>query len=250
MKRPFKTISRAAVVLAVAGLSACGGNQSAVIEGSIAGAEGKTVYLQRFENGRTMNTDSAVVGADGKFSIVPNPTLDYNFFRLFVDPQNSLVFIGDSVSGIELNATYGAFESERTLKGNGDSELLFGFYDKVRPMVEQEMELSKKTKDVSVSSEERSQALSQLVELRKTKRQTCLEFVEQNSGSPAAMAALEELNFSEDKAAYEKVLAGLKGRFDHTVYYNLQTPNAKKSSKANRRRTVCTPPEWMLPTLQ
>lgn len=234
MKRPFKTISRAAVVLAVAGLSACGGNQSAVIEGSIAGAEGKTVYLQRFENGRTMNTDSAVVGADGKFSIVPNPTLDYNFFRLFVDPQNSLVFIGDSVSGIELNATYGAFESERTLRGNRDSELLFGFYDKVRPMVEQEMELSKKTKDASVSSEERSQALSQLVELRKTKRQTCLEFVEQNSGSPAAMAALEELNFSEDKAAYEKVLAGLKGRFDHTVYYKRLTDqfaNAERQEK-------------------
>lgn len=231
--RTMHSLSTALIFSAVL-LASCGGNQTAVIDGTISGAEGKTVFLQRFENGRTLNTDSSVVAADGSFSIVPSPALDHNFFRLFVDAQNSIVFIGDSVSGIQFTATYGAFESERKVKGNRDSELLFGFYDKVRPMVEQEQELSKKTKNPSVSSEERSQALSQLVELKKAKREACLQFIEQNPGSPAAMAALEELNFNEDKAAYQKVLDGLKGTFDHTVYYKRlvdQFANAERQEK-------------------
>ena len=219
MTRSFITMRFAAVALTASLLSACEGNQKAVIQGTFAGAEGKTVYLQRLENGRYLNTDSAVVAANGSFSIVPNPTLDYNIFKLFVDPKNTLEFIGDSVSSIEITATYGAFESKRSLKGNRDSELLFGFYDTVLPMVEEELALSKKTKDARVSSEERSQALRQLVELKKTKRNTCLEFVEQNADSPAALAALELLDMKADKAAFEKVLNGLKGRFDHTLIY-------------------------------
>lgn len=238
MTRPQNTLVITAIALLSLLFASCGGKESAVIDGTISGADGKTVYLQRFDKGRTVNTDSSFIASDGSFRIAPNPALDYNFYRLYIDAQNSIVFIGDSISDITVEASYGAFESDRKVSGNRHSELLFGFYDKVRPMVEQEKELSKKTKNPSLSSEERSQALGQLVELKKLKREACLEFVESNAGSPAAMAALEELNINEDKAAYQKVLDGLKGVFDHTVYYQRlrdQFANADRQEQMRNR---------------
>jgi thiol-disulfide isomerase/thioredoxin len=57
--------------------------------------------------------------------------------------------------------------------------------------------------------------------LKREKREKCLAFIDQNANSPAVLAALEELNISQDVDAYKKVRDGLKGVFDHTTYYKM-----------------------------
>jgi thiol-disulfide isomerase/thioredoxin len=223
---------------------ACGSDSQPVIEGRIVGAEGSTVYLQRFVNRNAVTTDSVTIATDGKFRIVPTEQLDKNFYRLLLDKERSLVFIADSLSRIYIETDAADFNGKQRIKGQPDSELLFDFYRKVRPIVARENELRKVSRGAEFSSEERSQAMNELVELMKEKRNICLEFVETNATSPAALAALEELNIAQDAEAYKKVLDGLKGSFDHTVYYEMvkeqliaaQRQEQLKKNPANQAR--------------
>lgn len=207
-------------VFIVALLASCG-DGTAAIEGKIKGGEGKTVYLQRFNNATSATSDSAIISSNGSFRIVPGQKLDKNFYRLMLDRERTLVFIADSLSTVYLEADYNDFDNNRSARGNRDTELLFDFYGKVRPIVQREEELRKVSRGSEYSSEERSQALNQLVDLMKEKRSICLDFIDKNASSPASLAALEELNISQDLDAYKKVIDGLKGSFDHTVYYRM-----------------------------
>lgn len=207
-------------IISVVLFAACGQDKAAV-SGSIKGADGKTVFLQRFENNKPINIDSAIVETGGQFKMANASFPDLNFYRLFMDKQRSFVFIADSASVLTIETDYDQFEENKTARGNTHTELLFGFYKDVRPMVEREKELREVTRSDTYSGEERSQALTQLVDLRKKKRETCLNFIDNNLGSPAILAALEELSIAQDKAVYKKAHESLKGVFDHTVYYTM-----------------------------
>ncbi len=207
-------------IISVVLFAACGQDKAAV-SGSIKGADGKTVFLQRFENNKPINIDSAIVETGGQFKMANASFPDLNFYRLFMDKQRSFVFIADSASVLTIETDYDQFEENKSARGNTHTELLFGFYKDVRPMVEREKELREVTRSDTYSGEERSQALTQLVDLRKKKRETCLNFIDNNLGSPAILAALEELSIAQDKAVYKKAHESLKGVFDHTVYYTM-----------------------------
>lgn len=195
--------------------------EKAAVSGSIKGADGKTVFLQRFENNKPVTLDSAVIEKNGQFEMANAAFPDLNFYRLYMDKDRSFVFIADSASVITIETDFENFDDNKTARGNTHTEKLFAFYNDVRPMVERERELRQVTRGDSYSGEERSQALTQLVELRKKKREACLNFIDSNLGSPAILAALEELNIAQDKATYIKAHESLKGVFDHTVYYKM-----------------------------
>lgn len=201
-------------------MTACGQDKAAV-SGAIRGGEGKTVYLQQFENNKPVTVDSAVVENGGKFKMVNASFPDLNFYRLFVDKERSFVFIADSTTVMTIETDYDQFDENKTARGNKHTELLFGFYQEVRPLVERERSLREVTRGDQYSGEERSQALTQLVDLRKKKREACLNFIDANLGSPAILAALEELNIAQDKAIYKKAHESLQGVFDHTVYFKM-----------------------------
>lgn len=208
--------------LALATLASCGGSMSETgISGKVEGAAGETVYLQRFVDNKAVFADSAVIGQDGSFKLQPGDPMELNFYRILLDEKRSLVFLTDSTESINISTKADDFDRAHKVSGSPHSELLFSFYDHVRPLVEQENELKGLTRGTAASEEERSQALSQLVELRKEKRNYCLEFIDQHNTSPASLAALEELNVAQDLDAFKKVREGLKGVFDHTNYFKM-----------------------------
>ncbi len=242
------------ITLAVILVACNTGGKQGTISGKITGAEGKTVYLQRFVNNRAIVSDSATVADDGRFSIAPSQGLELNFYRLYLDNDHAFVFITDSTQGIELETTYADFDAQKKATGSPQTEQLFGFYASVRPLVEKEMELREITRSTTASSEEKSQALSQSVELKREKREKCLAYIDQNASSPAVMAALEELNISQDLASYKKVRDGLKGVFDHTTYYTMlneqimqfERQEQAKVNPTNQPRTNATYSEGMV----
>lgn len=242
------------ITLAVVLIACNAGGKQGTISGKITGAEGKTVYLQRFVNNRAIVSDSATVGNDGSFSIAPSQGLELNFYRLYLDNDHAFVFITDSTQGVVLETTYADFDAQKKATGSPQTEQLFGFYASVRPLVEKEMELREITRSATASSEEKSQALSQSVELKREKREKCLAYIDQNASSPAVLAALEELNISQDLASYKKVRDGLKGVFDHTTYYKMlneqimqfERQEQAKANPTNQPRTNATYTEGMV----
>jgi thiol-disulfide isomerase/thioredoxin len=209
------------ITLAVVLIACNSGGKQGSISGKITGAEGKTVFLQRFVDNRAVLSDSATIASNGEFTLTPSEGLELNFYRLFLDNDRAFVFITDSTQALVLETTFADFDAQKKATGSPQTEQLFAFYASVRPIVEKELELRDITRSTSASSEDKSQALSQSVELKREKREKCLAFIDQNANSPAVLAALEELNISQDVDAYKKVRDGLKGVFDHTTYYKM-----------------------------
>lgn len=209
------------ITLAVVLIACNSGGKQGSISGKITGAEGKTVFLQRFVDNRAVLIDSATIASNGEFRLTPSEGLELNFYGLYLDNERALIFITDSTQALVLETSFADFDAQKKATGSPQTEQLFAFYTSVRPIVEQEVELRNITRSATASSEEKSQALSQSVELKREKREKCLAFIEQNSNSPAVLAALVELNISQDIAAYKKVRDGLKGVFDHTTEFKM-----------------------------
>jgi thiol-disulfide isomerase/thioredoxin len=222
-------------------LVACGGNADSNIYGTIEGAEGSSVYLQRFVNNRPVITDSAVVDPSGEFAFNLTTPLEFNFYRLMIDQEHALVVITDSTENLKLCTNLEGFDKEAKVTGSPNTSVLMQFYKEMRPIVEQQTKLKAQTQNASLSEEERAQAFSQQVDLNKSKREKCLAFIEKNISSPATLAALSELNMNQDLETYKKVRDGLKDNFGHSYYYKMvdtQIQNAGQQGKAREMNTV------------
>lgn len=222
-------------------LVACGGNSGSDIYGTISGAEGSTVYLQRFVNNRPVVTDSAIVDPNGKFAFNLTTPLEFNFYRLMIDQEHALVVITDSTEQLKLTTNLDGFDKEAQVDGSPNTEVLMQFYKEMRPLMEQQTKLKAQTQDPSLSEEERAQAFSQQVDLNKSKREKCLAFINGNINSPATLAALSELNMTQDIDTYKKVRDGLKSNFGHSYYYKMvdtQIRNADQQGKVRDMNTV------------
>ncbi|MFM7234991.1 MAG: DUF4369 domain-containing protein, partial [Flavobacteriales bacterium] len=87
----------------------CSSGSKGTIQGTIEGAQGKTIYLERFVNNRMLYTDSAVIGSDGSFLLKPSKPLELNYYRIVVDKENSLALITDSTEAPIVKAAIGDF---------------------------------------------------------------------------------------------------------------------------------------------
>ena len=120
--KSFSLAVSAALAIAIS-MTSCGG-QKGSLEGDISGAEGKTIYLERFVNNRMVFTDSTIIGSDGSFLISPSKPLELNYYRLVIDKDNSIALITDSTESPSLKATYGDLEKSLSVCGSENSETL------------------------------------------------------------------------------------------------------------------------------
>lgn len=226
---------RIVALISIIGLTACGSMSTEKgITGKVTGAEGESIYLMRFVNNRPIPTDSAVIGDNGQFSIIPEEVMDFNFYQLMIDKERAMILITDSTESVKVETTSEDFGQNASVKGSPHTASLLAFYSDLRPLVEQIQELRGVANDATKTQEEKSQAFSQLVDLNNTKREKCLKFINDNSTSPATLAALSELNIKQDLETYKMVREGLKDSFGHTLYYkmiNQQIADSERKAK-------------------
>lgn len=102
-------ISRILAPLALAAvIAACSGGDSAPrwsVNGTLAGAEGENLLLQRFVAGRWVTIDSTRIAADGTFGI-SRARMDYpDFYRIGFEGGDPLYFPIDSTETVTVTAT-------------------------------------------------------------------------------------------------------------------------------------------------
>ncbi|MFN5621437.1 MAG: DUF4369 domain-containing protein, partial [Flavobacteriales bacterium] len=122
-------------------LSACTGGQKGSIEGKITGAEGKTIYLERFVNNRMVFTDSTVIGGDGSFILAPNKPLELNYYRLVLDKDHSIALITDSTESPSFKAEFTDLQKSLSVCGSEQSEVLHELESKCAPFDEKEADI-------------------------------------------------------------------------------------------------------------
>ncbi|MFM7309025.1 MAG: redoxin domain-containing protein [Flavobacteriales bacterium] len=92
-------------MLLMALLASCTKDPHGVLSGNITGAGGKKIYLQSLSNQPEL-LDSAMIGSDGTFSLIPSRGLRMDYYQLFIDQKHSLFIITDSTENIEFNGDF------------------------------------------------------------------------------------------------------------------------------------------------
>lgn len=111
-----------AAAIAATMLSACGDNHTGwSIDGNIADADGATLAVETFSNGRWVVVDSVATDADGDFCYnAPAPAPYPEIMRLSLD-GSSIYFPVDSVDCLHVTTSRGDFAGNYTLEGSAQA---------------------------------------------------------------------------------------------------------------------------------
>ncbi len=235
----IQKITFALVLLGTASLfSACNdfANVTSGISGTIEGAEGETIYLQRFVNNKAIVTDSALIDEKGRFLIQPEEGLELNFYKLMLSDEQYIVLVTDSTEHLSIETSADQFEEKAKVKGSESTCSLLNFHRNLSERQEALMALKAKTNNPQLDESARQMAQKELIELAGLRRQECLSFIDNELPSPAVLAALSELDVNRDKEHFIKVREGLKNNFGHTYYYKMVDQQIQKTNQAKRDR--------------
>jgi len=193
---------------------------SNTISGTIEGAQGETIVLQRFLNNRPYATDSVALGSDGSFSITPSFSMPLDYYGLLLREANTfLILITDSTEDVVINSSVENFEHDSEFKGSKNSELLQTFYAKMKDFETNMSTLEEKIMQAKISGEGGEEFKGLAKEFKRDKRNYCTKFIRDNSPSPAILAALTELNINVDLPIFEKAHSELAPNFGHSYYH-------------------------------
>ena len=247
-----------ALLFAIAALG-CSSGPKGSIEGVIDGGAGKTIYLERFVNNRMVFTDSAVIGSDGSFLLMPSKPLELNYYRIVVDRENSLALITDSTESPSVKATWGDFEGSASIHGSNHSEELRELETKCSPFDRKDQEARQRIAQSDITLEEKQMLNQSLSENRKEMVKCIKDWLTTHETSPAALIAIQRLDPRTDLATFNKIFSNLQGSFGHTLLYKamkqelskLSAPVKQQAEEVNSTIAVGQPaPEIALPDTQ
>ncbi len=216
-------------------LTSCGGHKGS-IEGDIAGAEGKTIYLERFVNNRMVFTDSSIIGSDGSFLIAPSKPLELNYYRLVIDKDNSIALITDSTESPRVKGTFGNLQSSFSVCGSDHSETLHELEAKCAPFDEKDREARERITQPNVSVEEKQMLNESMIDNRREMVKCIKDWLETHESSPAALIAIQRLDPRTELATFNKIFANLSSSFGHTLLYKAMKQELSRLSNPGRQQ--------------
>jgi thiol-disulfide isomerase/thioredoxin len=217
-------------------LSACNGGQKGAIEGKIAGADGKTIYLERFVNNRMVFTDSTVIGSDGSFVLAPSKPLELNYYRLVIDRDHSIALITDSTESPSFKADYADLQKSLSLCGSEQSEVLHELESKCAPFDEKEADTRARITKPDISPEEKQMLNESLSENRREMVKCIKDWLETHESSPAALIAIQRLDPRTEMATFNRIFSNLNTSFGHTLLYKAMKQELNRLGNPSRQQ--------------
>jgi thiol-disulfide isomerase/thioredoxin len=218
----------------------CNSGQKGSIQGKIEGAQGKTIYLERFVNNRMVFTDSAVIGSDGSFLLVPSKPLELNYYRVVIDKANSLALITDSTESAQVKATLGDFNSSASICGSDHSEELRELESKCAPFDKKDLEARQRITQSDISLEEKQMLNESMAENRQEMVKCIKDWLVTHESSPAALIAIQRLDPRTELATFNKIFANLSQSFGHTLLYKAMKQELSKFSAPSKQQSAET----------
>lgn len=221
------------LLLTIVGLWSCGsgstpgssnGNSGASISGTIEGAEGQTLVLQRFDKNQAIGMDSVVVGPNGQFELNAGFSMPLDYYSLVLRDQNSfMILLTDSTETVQIEGRADQFQNGMTVKGSPNTTKLQQFYKAMDNYNKQMDEIQKSVMDAKTAGNtaEVQKMTSDYRKLTRDKRTYAVNFVRDESPSPAILAGLTELNINVDLPIFEKAYSELRKNFGHSYYHEM-----------------------------
>lgn len=220
----------------IAALSACSGGQKGAIEGKIVGAEGKTIYLERFVNNRMVFTDSTVIGGDGSFVLAPSKSLELNYYRLVLDKDHSIALITDSTESPSFKAEFADLQKSLSICGSEQSEVLHELESKCAPFDEKEADARERMMKPDASTEEKQMLNQSMVENRREMVKCIKDWLETHESSPAALIAIQRLDPRTEMATFNRIFSNLNKSFGHTLLYKAMKQELNRLGNPSRQQ--------------
>ena len=221
-------------------LASCSPGQKGSIQGKIEGAEGKTIFLERFVNNRMVFTDSSVVGSDGSFLLVPSKPLELNYYRIVIDKENSLALITDSTESPSVKASFGEIMNSAAICGSEHSEELHELETKCAPFDKKDLEARQRITQSDVSIEEKQMLNQSLADNRREMVKCIKDWLVTHESSPAALIAIQRLDPRTELATFHKIFANLNESFGHTILYKAMKQELAKLSNPGKQQSAET----------
>ena len=221
-------------------LASCSPGQKGSIQGKIEGAEGKTIFLERFVNNRMVFTDSSVVGSDGSFLLVPSKPLELNYYRIVIDKENSLALITDSTESPSVKASFGEIMNSAAICGSEHSEELHELETKCAPFDKKDLEARQRITQSDVSIEEKQMLNQSLADNRREMVKCIKDWLVTHESSPAALIAIQRLDPRTELATFHKIFANLDESFGHTLLYKAMKQELAKLSNPGKQQSAET----------
>ncbi|HEY0030409.1 MAG TPA: TlpA disulfide reductase family protein [Bacteroidia bacterium] len=211
-------------------LSACSGGNSESeagfeLKGKLGNAHGDTLYLEQMATDGLIKVDTAILDENGEFTM--NPTIkEIGFYRLKTNDRNFATFIFDVNQKVNISGDVADLGNSYTVEGSPDSKLFWEINQVSADNYRKRDSLQKIfqafvniTKMDSIRIDSMSDALEKpYTELVDVHNQYLKNFIEKNSSSFAALAAIQQLPPEEFMDTYFKLDEGLYAKYPASPY--------------------------------
>ncbi len=221
----FKTILAAISITAFAACSNSNSENGFELTGKFTNSNGETIIFEQMAPDGLKTLDTAIIDENGEIKI--NVTIpEKGFYRLKISDKNFATFILDTNEKVIVGGNAADFGNTYTVEGSPDSKL---FWE-----INQASMLNYKKRDSLQKAFQTFVNISQMDSIRIDSMSNALEkpymvlvkehndflknFVEKNTTSFAALAAIQQLPPEEFLDTYIKLDAGLFGMYPNSSY--------------------------------
>jgi peroxiredoxin len=196
-------------------LAACSTpEQERIVDVTIGGGGGKTIYLDRFKNNKPEHIDSLVLDANGHGTFHPGK-LPLDFYAVSFSDQDMAVIVLDSAESVTLEATAGKLAEPSKVEGSKQSDLLYGFFKEAKKYEEEKQQLVTRVNSDRADTD----AIDRINKLNSDFYTRCKMFTQEHKNSPVVLASVSRLNIQNDLPLFQEVRDALARSIPHSEYY-------------------------------
>ncbi len=236
------------LALVLVGLSACENGPKFKVQGEVANADNKTIYLEASGLEGIVLLDSAKLGSNGSFSLTGARPEIPEFYRLRIDGK-VVNFVVDSTETVTIKSDGAKFDTEYTIDGNESNA-------KIKELVLMLAELQQKVDKLSKSNLPVGIAQTQLTALIKEYKDNVKKgYIYDAPNQPSAYFALfqtlngymlfDPLNSKEDVRCFAAVATSLNNTYPHADrsrnLYNMVIKGMKNTREPKQENVVIDP---------
>jgi peroxiredoxin len=235
----MQIISNSKAILAlftVVTAMACTSASKGTIQGKIKGAEGQTIYLECLVNNRFVKTDSAQIGADGSFVMVPTRALAMDYYEITFAGKERLTIITDSTENVSLEAELGKINETAQVSGSVHSEELRELQLLCLPFDQKHQNYLNEIQLPEQSELMKQQLQQNVTDNMRARSNEVKKWLETHHSSPAALIALQSMDFRTDMSLFSKTINELQPIFGNSVVFKSFKQQVQKLQGQNQQQ--------------
>ena len=196
--------------------SACGTGQPTgrSITAHVAGGAGRTLYLEKFSANQPTRIDSVKLDGDGKGTLRP-PVMPLDFYAVSMGENDRLILNLDSTESVAFEAAADHLSDPESVTGSAHSMLMHDLFKEMKTYSTERQELVGRIN----ADRNDSAAIASIERLNTDFYTRCRDFVTKHTGSPAVLAAVQNLNIQNDLALFQQVRDSLGKTIPRSEYY-------------------------------